>query len=157
MVRGVIMLYLDYSATTPVEDEVLDVYNKVCKKYWANANSIHLLGVESHRLMEESTKQIANLLKVKPTEVIFTSSASEANNLAIKGIAHKYKNRSNHIVTTKLEHSSVNEVVKFLEDEVFFLSSLTTLKFLEDWNLFSFFKLFRLFLSSKSESALSTV
>ena len=111
------MLYLDYSATTPVEDEVLDVYNKVCKKYWANANSIHLLGVESHRLMEESTKQIANLLKVKPTEVIFTSSASEANNLAIKGIAHKYKNRSNHIVTTKLEHSSVNEVVKFLEDE----------------------------------------
>ena len=111
------MLYFDYSATTPIEDEVLDTYQKVCTNYWGNANSIHSFGVACKNLMEESTSQIAKALKVKNSEVIFTSSASEANNLAIKGIAHKYKNRSKHIVTTELEHSSVLETIKFLEAE----------------------------------------
>ena len=111
------MLYLDYSATTPVDKDVLNVYNKVCNEYWANANSMHLLGVESHKLMEEASRQIAKILNVKPNEVIFTSSASEANNMALKGIVHKYSNRSKHIITTKLEHSSVSETIDFLEKE----------------------------------------
>ena len=88
------MLYFDYSATTPVDDSVLDTFVKVSKQYWANPNSMHSIGREAHELMEESAKQIASLLKVKPSEVIFTSSASEANNMALKGICYKYKNRS---------------------------------------------------------------
>lgn len=113
------MLYFDYSATTPVDDSVLDTFVKVSKQYWANPNSMHSIGREAHELMEESAKQIASLLKVKPSEVIFTSSASEANNMALKGICYKYKNRSKHIITTELEHSSTSEAVKFLKDDGF--------------------------------------
>lgn len=111
------MLYLDYSATTPVDNSVLDTFMEVNKRYWANPNSLHTLGRDVHELMNEASKQVASLLHVKPREVIFTSSASEANNMAIKGICYKYQNRSKHIVTTELEHSSVSETVKFLEED----------------------------------------
>ena len=110
------MIYLDYSATTPVEKEVLESFNKVCLDYPGNANSLHKLGRESYHLMEASVKQIADLLNVKPEEVIFTSGASESNNLAIIGSVLKYKNRGKHILTTKLEHSSVIDTVKYLEN-----------------------------------------
>ena len=113
------MLYFDYSATTPIDDQVLETYNKVCKRYWGNANSIYSFGVECKNLMNEAAKQVADALGVKKDEIVFTSSASEANNLAIKGVAHKYQARSKHIVTTNLEHSSVLETVKFLENEGF--------------------------------------
>ena len=108
------MIYLDYSATTPVNKDVLDSFNKVCIEYYGNANSLHKLGRESYHLMEASIKQIANLLNVRNEEVIFTSGASESNNLAIVGSVLKYKNRGNHILTTKLEHSSVINTVKYL-------------------------------------------
>ena len=113
------MLYFDYSATTPVEDEVINVYNKVVKDYWANPNSIHSLGLQSHKLMDEAKKQVIELLGLKDKEVVFTSSASEANNLAIKGAVHNYKNRSKHVITTLLEHSSVSETMHFLEKDGF--------------------------------------
>ena len=109
------MVYLDYSATTPVNKEVLDSFNKVCLEYPGNANSLHKLGRESFHLMEAATKQIADLLKAKEDEVIFTSGATESNNLGIIGTVLKYKNRGNHILTTKLEHSSVLETVEYLE------------------------------------------
>ena len=109
------MIYLDYSATTPVNTEVLDSFDKVNLDYIGNANSLHKLGRESYHLMEASVKQVADLLNVKQEEVIFTSGASEANNLAIMGTILKYKNRGNHILTTKLEHSSVMDTMSFLE------------------------------------------
>ena len=109
------MVYLDYSATTPVNKEVLNSFNKVCLEYIGNANSLHKLGKESFHLMEASTNQVAKLLNVKSSEVIFTSGASEANNLAIIGSVLKYKNRGKRILTTKLEHSSVLDTVLFLE------------------------------------------
>ena len=109
------MVYLDYSATTPVNHEVLNSFNKAVLEYPGNANSLHKLGMKSKSLMEASVCQIANLLGVKSDEVIFTSGASEANNLAIVGYLEKYKNRGNHIITTKLEHSSVSDTVKYLE------------------------------------------
>lgn len=111
------MLYLDYSATTPVDNDVLDTFVKVNERYWANPNSLHTLGRESHDLMKEASRQVASLLHVREDEVIFTSSASEANNMVLKGICYKYQNRSRHIVTTELEHSSVSETVKFLEED----------------------------------------
>ena len=111
------MIYLDYSATTPVDEEVLNTYLEVSKKYIGNANSIHKLGVESKKLMDASIKQIADLLHVSSNEVIFTSGASESNNLAIFGVVNKYKTRGKHIITTKLEHSSILECMNYLEKD----------------------------------------
>jgi len=109
------MIYLDYSATTPVDKEVLETFNQVSISYIGNPNSLHKLGTEAKKLIEASTKQIANLLNVKNSEIIYTSGASEANNMAIKGIALKYKNRGRHIITTKLEHSSVKKTMDYLK------------------------------------------
>lgn len=109
------MIYLDYSATTPANKEVVDTFSKVSLDYIGNPNSLHKLGVDAKKLMDAATKQTAELLGVKENEVIFTSGASEANNLAIMGVVQKYPNRGKHIITTKLEHSSVLECVKYLE------------------------------------------
>ena len=109
------MIYLDYSATTPVNKEVLDTFSKVSIDYVGNPNSLHSLGVDAKKLMDASVKQTADLLGVKENEIIFTSGASEGNNLAIKGVVSKYPNRGKHIITTKLEHSSILECVKYLE------------------------------------------
>lgn len=108
------MVYLDYSATTPVNDEVLDTYVKVTKDYIGNSNSIHKLGVKSNELINSATSQIKAVLGLKNKEIIYTSGASESNNLALKGIAFKYKNRGNHIITTPLEHSSVSASLNYL-------------------------------------------
>lgn len=113
------MIYLDYSATTPVDKRVLDTFNKVCLEYPGNSNSLHSLGVKSKELEEYVTSRIANILKVKPTEIIYTSSSSESNNTAIKGICLKYKNRGKHIITTSLEHSSVIAPLNYLTKEGF--------------------------------------
>ncbi len=109
------MIYLDYSATTPVNKEVLDSYNKACLDFVGNANSLHKLGINIDKLINSATSQIASILHVKNDEIIYTSSSSESNNLAIKGIAFKYQNRGKHIITTKFEHSSVTETMRFLE------------------------------------------
>ena len=108
------MIYLDYSATTPVDERVIETYSKVCREYIGNPNSLHLLGVKAKQLIDASTEQIANILKIKPTEIIYTSGASEANNAAIKGVCMKYANRGKHIITTELEHSSVIAPLNYL-------------------------------------------
>ncbi len=108
-------IYLDYSATTPANKDVVDTFSKVSLDYIGNPNSLHKLGLESKKLMDASIKQIANLLNVKENEVILTSGASESNNLAIFGTINRYPNRGKHIITTKLEHSSVLECMTYLE------------------------------------------
>ncbi|MBR2678042.1 MAG: cysteine desulfurase [Bacilli bacterium] len=108
------MVYLDYSATTPVNDEVLDTYVKVTKQFVGNPNSLHKIGVEAKKLIDASTEQIANILGVKPSEIIYTSGASESNNTAIKGVCFKYANRGKHIITTELEHSSIVAPLNYL-------------------------------------------
>ena len=108
------MVYLDYSATTPVAEGVIDTYQKVCREFIGNPNSLHLLGVKAKELIDASTKQIAEILKVKESEIIYTSGASEANNTAIKGVCFKYANRGKHIITTELEHSSVIAPLNYL-------------------------------------------
>jgi len=111
------MTYLDYSATTPVSDEVLDSFVKA-SKYIGNPNSLHKLGVESKKLIDASTNQISKILGVKLEEIIYTSGASESNNLALKGI-EVYKNRGNHIITTELEHSSIYGPLNYLSNNGF--------------------------------------
>lgn len=115
------MIYLDYSATTPVNEEVLKVFNKVCLEYPGNSNSLHSLGIKSKELEDYATEKIAKLLKVKPSEIIYTSGSSESNNTAIKGVCNKYKNRGNHIITTNLEHSSVIAPLNYLTKEGFII------------------------------------
>ena len=108
------MIYLDYSATTPVNEEVIDTYSRVCKEFIGNPNSMHLLGVKARELIDASCEQIASILNVKPSEIIYTSGSSEANNTAIKGVCFKYKNRGKHIITTELEHSSIVAPLNYL-------------------------------------------
>lgn len=113
------MIYLDYSATTPVAEEVIETYAKVCREFIGNPNSMHRLGVEAKKLIDASTEQIASILGVKKDEIIYTSGASEANNLAVKGVAQKYQNRGRHIITTELEHSSIIAPVQYLQKHGF--------------------------------------
>lgn len=120
------MIYLDYSASTPVNKEVLDSFNKACLDFPGNSNSLHTLGNKSNELIEMATKQIADILKVKSNEIIYTSGSSESNNLAIKGICNKYKSRGKHIITTHYEHSSVYGPLGYLQTlgyEVDFVNS----------------------------------
>jgi len=112
------MVYLDYSATTPVNKDVLDTFVKVTEKYIGNPNSLHKLGVDSSNLIDEATNQIKKILKIDK-EVVYTSGSSESNNTVIKGICSRYKNRGNHIITTPFEHSSVNAPLNYLMDNGF--------------------------------------
>ena len=108
------MVYLDYSATTKTRDEVIDTYVKSSKDYFANPNSLHKLGVNAKKLIDASTEQIAKIMNCKAEDVIYTSCASESNNLAIKGVALRNKKRGMHIITTNLEHSSIYGPVGYL-------------------------------------------
>ncbi len=109
------MVYLDYAATTPVDKRVLESFDRTCLEYIANPNSLHSEGVKAKKLMEAAVNQVATLLNVKDDEIIFTSGATESNNLAIMGVIDKYKDRGKTIITTKLEHSSILETVNYLE------------------------------------------
>ena len=113
------MIYFDNSATTFVDERVLNTFNRVCLDYPGNSNSIHSLGVKSKELEEYATDKISKLLGVKTSEIIYTSGASESNNTVLKGVASRYRNRGNHIITTHLEHSSTIETAKYLESKGF--------------------------------------
>ena len=116
------MIYLDYSATTPVSYDVLESYNRATRDYIGNANSIHKLGMESRNLLNSATTQIAELFNVLESEIIYTSGATESNNLALIGLANKYKSRGNHIILSKLEHPSMYEIATYLETQGFKIS-----------------------------------
>lgn len=109
------MIYLDYSATTLPNEEVLDTFVKATKKYVGNPNSIHKLGTEANTIINQATNQIASLLNVKSSEIIYTSGSTEANNTIIKGIAFKYPSRGKKIITTKFEHASIYGPISFLD------------------------------------------
>ncbi|MBD9114312.1 cysteine desulfurase [bacterium] len=109
------MVYLDYSATTPVLPEVLDSYNKVTEEYFGNPNSLHSLGVKAHELLESANKQVSELLNIKEDEFFYTSGATESNNLAIIGAALTYKRYGNRILVSTMEHPSIYGICKHLE------------------------------------------
>lgn len=108
------MIYLDYAATTPPDDEILALYVKSQKNFFANLNSLHKLGQESKYMYDKCLEEIAKVLALKNKNIVFTTSASEANNLGIQGII-KDKQKSK-IITTKIEHPSVYNVFKHYED-----------------------------------------
>ena len=108
------IIYLDNASTSKVNPEVLASYNQVCEEYFANPSSTHVLGQQAHRLLEKSREQILKLFNLASHEVIFTSGATEANNLAIKGYALANKSRGNHIITSNTEHPSVLNTINSL-------------------------------------------
>ena len=101
------MIYLDYAANTPVDKEVLDLYYNTSLKYYGNPNSIHKFGKLSKELIDKATINIAKNLGVKKEEIIYTSGATESNNLVVKGICERYKNYGKHIILSSLEHNSL--------------------------------------------------
>ena len=109
------MIYLDYSATTPISYDVLDSYNKASRDYMGNPNSLHSLGVKSKVLLNSATRQICDLLNIQEDELIYTSGATEANNMALKGVALAYAKKGKHIVVSKLEHPSIYRICEYLE------------------------------------------
>ncbi len=109
------MIYLDYSATTPVLPEILNSFNKVCTEYYGNPNSMHSLGTKSKNLLNSATKQITEVLNIKEEEIIYTSGSTESNNLALIGTALNKQKQGNHIIVSKLEHESIYGICTYLE------------------------------------------
>lgn len=111
--------YLDNSATTPLCSEAVDKMNYALKNCWGNPSSLHANGISASQLLEESRHIIANKLSCEAEEIIFTSGGTESNNIAIFGAANAMKRRGSRIITTSIEHSSVEEPVKYLESQGF--------------------------------------
>lgn len=109
-------VYLDNSATTRPYDEVIDYISEINKNMYGNPSSLHTKGIESEKLIKKARSSIAESLKVDPSEIIFTSGGTESNNLAIRGYLLANKRKGKHIITSKIEHPSVLEVFKFLQD-----------------------------------------
>ncbi len=132
-------VYLDYAATTPMDPRVIEEVNKHFRESYGNSSSLHSIGQKAAQILVKSRQTIASLINVQRDEIIFTSSGTEADNLAILGVAFKNKSRGNHIITSAIEHHAVENACKQLEKRGFkvtFLpvdkSGLINLKELED-------------------------
>ena len=111
------MIYLDYSANTPADPAVLDAFCQTERRYIGNPNSTHPAGQAAQAEMARVTDGIAELLDVLPEEIIYTSGASESNNLALKGIVQASRHVGKHIISTALEHSSVGGALSALQQQ----------------------------------------
>ena len=111
------MIYLDYSANTPVDEAVLQCFCEVERNCPGNANSRHAAGTAAKAAIDAATQSIARSLNVQPAEIIYTSGASEANNFAIKSIARLERHHGRHIISTPLEHSSVSGSLTALQEQ----------------------------------------
>ena len=132
-------IYLDYAATTPMDPRVIEEVNKHFRESYGNSSSLHSIGQKAALTLVKSRQTVASLINVQRDEIFFTSSGTEADNLAILGVAFKNKSRGNHIITSAIEHHAVENTCKQLEKRGFkvtFLpvdkSGLINLKELED-------------------------
>jgi len=116
-------VFMDHASTTKVDDEVLDAMLPYFSKYFGNPSSIHLFGREAHDAVDLSRRKVADLLNAKEDEIIFTAGGTEADNIAIKGVAYKHKEKRGskgpHIITSEIEHPAVLQTCKHLEEEGF--------------------------------------
>lgn len=112
-------IYLDHNATTKTDEEVVKAMLPYLLEHYGNASSIYKMGRENRRAVEDAREKVANILNCESKEIYFTSGGSESDNMAIRGIAYGYKNRGNHIITSKIEHPAVLETCKQLEKEGF--------------------------------------
>jgi cysteine desulfurase len=117
-------IYLDYNATTPIANEVADAMLPYLFEFFGNPSSSHFFGVQTKMAVEFARKQIADLISARPSEIIFTSGGTEANNYAINGYCLKHQKRGKHIITSSIEHPAVIEVCNNLLSEGFELTVL---------------------------------
>lgn len=119
MTNKIKKIYLDYAATTPVDPQVLKVMLPYFSEKFGNTMSLHSFGQEAKQALEENREIIANLISAKTSEIIFTSSATESNNLALKGIALANKNKGKHLIISQIEHPCIMESSRWLETQGF--------------------------------------
>lgn len=119
-------IYLDNNATTKTDEEVVKAMMPYLLDNYGNPSSIYKIGRENKKVVEDSREKIAKILNCEPNEIYFTSGGSESDNTAIRGIAYSYKNKGNHIITSKIEHPAVLETCKQLEKEGFEVSYIGT-------------------------------
>jgi cysteine desulfurase len=112
-------VYLDYAATTPVHPEVVQAMLPYFSDIFGNPSSIHSFGQEAKSALEEAREKVADLVGARGEEIVFTSGGTEADNLAVKGVAFANESKGNHIITTYIEHHAVIETCKFLEKRGF--------------------------------------
>jgi cysteine desulfurase len=115
MIDGKEIIYLDNNATTPIDPRVLEEMMPFLTTNFANAASTHRFGVSAHEAVKKARQQVADLIGADTHEIVFTSGATEAINLAIKGVAEGYSEKGKHIVTVTTEHSAVLDTCKYLE------------------------------------------
>lgn len=115
LIDGKEIIYLDNNATTPVDPRVLEEMMPFLTHNFANAASTHRFGVTAHEAVKKARQQVSDLIGADTNEIIFTSGATEAINLAIKGVAEAYTQKGNHIVTVSTEHSAVLDTCRYLE------------------------------------------
>ena len=113
------MIYMDHSATSPVDPEVFEAMKPYFVEEFGNASTLYSLGRDARKVMENARAQVASLIGAKTDEIIFTSGGTESDNIAIKGTAYKLKNKGNHIITSTIEHPAVDETCKYLEKNGF--------------------------------------
>ena len=117
--------YLDYNATTPVDDRVLEEMLPYFTQKFGNASSSqHAYGWDAEEAVEQAREQVAALIGVKPKEIYFTSGATEAINIALQGFCQANKHRGNHIITCTTEHKVVLDTCHHLETQVFYFTCL---------------------------------
>jgi len=113
-------IYMDYSATTPVDPRVVDKMLPYLREQFGNpASNSHAYGWEAERAVEDAREQVAALINADPREIVWTSGATESDNLALKGAAHFYRGKGKHIITVKTEHKAVLDTCRELEREGF--------------------------------------
>jgi len=108
-------IYLDNSASTPIDPQILRLLSRTLNKFYANTKSIHQKGQEAKDLLEKSREGFAEKLKTSPGEIIFTSSSTESNNLALKGVIN-FTSEKKHLIISNIEHSSTTKAAKYLKD-----------------------------------------
>lgn len=110
------MIYLDYNATTPIDKEVADAMLPYLYGNFGNPSSSHILGITAKNAIEHARSQVSDLLNCSPSEIVFTSGGSESNNTVLKGVAHTYKGKGKHIITSQIEHPAILNPCRYLED-----------------------------------------
>lgn len=115
-------IYVDNSATTKVDEEVLKAMIPYFSENYGNPSSIYTLGRQNKKAIEDAREKVAKVLNAKPTEIYFTGSGSEADNTALKGAIYANREKGNHIITSKIEHPAILETCKFLEKQGFEVS-----------------------------------
>lgn len=110
-------IYLDYNATTPVDPVVADAIEPYLREHFGNPSSSHIYGKRAHEAVELARKQVASLIGARENEVVFTSCATEANNLAIRGVARALRGKGRHIITSAVEHPAVTQPCRRLQED----------------------------------------